>query len=172
MVSKETARTFFKTKLKSFLEQKRAHLSWGLSENLKTLPLIWKKNTLVASFKALREEPSLQAFEQHIDAICHFVYPTVERKTLPPQMKFASRENGREVTGRDIDVFLVPGVAFDKQGYRLGRGGGFYDRYLQDCKGLKIGIAFSCQVSKAALPRESHDIPMDMLITENMCLEV
>jgi len=65
-----------------------------------------------------------------------------------------------------IDVFLVPGLAFDRAGRRLGRGGGHYDKALAEARGLKIGLAGSHQISNEALPEESHDVRMDAVVTE------
>lgn len=66
-----------------------------------------------------------------------------------------------------LDLVLVPGVAFDRQGYRLGYGGGYYDRFLKrlapGC--VCVGLAFSLQVVDV-LPREDHDRPVDLVITE------
>jgi len=60
---------------------------------------------------------------------------------------------------------LVPGLGFTLLGERLGRGKGFYDRYLQDFKGLKIGVCYEEQICEE-LPIEDFDIKMDILITE------
>ncbi len=68
------------------------------------------------------------------------------------------------------DVVLTPLLAFDDQGYRLGQGGGFYDRTLELLKGrergvLSIGVAFSAQ-QVASVPRDPHDQRLDMIVTE------
>lgn len=65
-----------------------------------------------------------------------------------------------------IDLLLVPGLAFDKSCQRLGRGGGYYDRYLPECRGEKVGLAFDCQVVEC-LPLSKHDAQLDMLVTES-----
>lgn len=67
-----------------------------------------------------------------------------------------------------LPVVLVPGLAFGLDGTRLGRGGGYYDRWLARFgdKILKIGVGFSWQTA-ASVPSESHDIRMDHLCTEN-----
>ena len=66
----------------------------------------------------------------------------------------------------DINVMVVPMVAFDEKKNRMGHGKGYYDRYLKDYHGLKIGVAFACQKLKQ-MDVYPHDIPMDMIITEN-----
>jgi 5-formyltetrahydrofolate cyclo-ligase len=65
----------------------------------------------------------------------------------------------------DIDMAIVPGVAFDNSGGRLGYGGGFYDRFFIDAKVKKIALAYEFQILKA-VPKEKHDILMDKIITE------
>ena len=62
------------------------------------------------------------------------------------------------------DMILVPGLAFDQSGVRLGRGGGYYDRLLTDFEGLRVGVCFEESVFER-IPSESHDACMDFLIT-------
>lgn len=66
---------------------------------------------------------------------------------------------------------MVPGVGFDDAGARLGRGKGFYDRYLEDQEVIKIGLAWSEQILEK-VPVESHDTFMDFIITEKFCWNV
>lgn len=66
----------------------------------------------------------------------------------------------------DIDAVLVPGVAFDLQGGRLGQGGGHYDRLLPRIDGaLRVGVAFACQLVPQ-VPRAAHDVTVDVVVTE------
>lgn len=64
------------------------------------------------------------------------------------------------------DLLFIPGLGFGPQGQRLGRGKGYYDRYLSSYKGLKIGIGLETQIENE-LPCEEHDIALDGLITEH-----
>jgi 5-formyltetrahydrofolate cyclo-ligase len=66
-----------------------------------------------------------------------------------------------------LDLVLVPGLAFDKQGHRLGRGRGCYDRWLSTVSpcALKIGVCFSCQM-RQAVPCATHDVRMDAILNE------
>lgn len=73
---------------------------------------------------------------------------------------------GPVVEPEAIDLILVPGLAFDAACHRLGQGGGYYDRYLPGCRGVKIGLAFDFQVVEC-LPLEAHDVQADMLATES-----
>ncbi len=64
-----------------------------------------------------------------------------------------------------IDVAVIPGMAFDTQGHRLGRGRGYYDRFLANISDnvFKIGLCFPWQIVES-VPTEENDIPMDLVI--------
>ncbi len=64
-----------------------------------------------------------------------------------------------------IDFAVIPGLAFDRQNNRLGRGKGFYDRLLREIRGTKIGVAFSLQVHDL-VPIEDHDEKVDLVVSE------
>jgi len=68
---------------------------------------------------------------------------------------------------KDIDIVIVPAVAYDKNCYRLGYGGGFYDRFIKKLKddAITIGIAFDLQVLNS-IPKENHDAQLNYIITE------
>jgi 5-formyltetrahydrofolate cyclo-ligase len=68
-------------------------------------------------------------------------------------------------------LWLVPGVAFDNMGARLGRGKGIYDRLLGNSKGLSIGIFYECQKSDK-VPAGEHDQNLDMIVTEKMIINL
>ena len=60
---------------------------------------------------------------------------------------------------------LVPGIAFTRDGWRLGYGGGYYDRFLDRFRGISVGLAFELQLAPA-LPRDENDRPVAFLATE------
>lgn len=70
-----------------------------------------------------------------------------------------------EVTAENIDLIIVPARAFTLSGIRLGRGGGFYDKYmsLSGFRAYKIGIAYTCQIFDS-LPHADHDIKVDEVV--------
>ncbi len=73
---------------------------------------------------------------------------------------------GNEVVNADeIELIVVPGVAYDRNGNRLGRGKGFYDRLLQSTKATKVGVGYEFQMFDN-IPVEPHDVKMDMVITQ------
>jgi 5-formyltetrahydrofolate cyclo-ligase len=70
------------------------------------------------------------------------------------------------------DLLLVPCVGFDPDGYRLGYGGGYYDRTLAAWPGaalpVTIGIAYeACRIESGVLEREAHDLPLDAIVTDS-----
>lgn len=75
------------------------------------------------------------------------------------------------VDSREIDVALIPGVAFSKKGVRLGFGKGVYDKLLSDFKGLKIGLAYDFQILDF-VPCEQHDLAMDLLVSEKRVIDL
>lgn len=77
------------------------------------------------------------------------------------------------VSPETIDLILVPGVAFDRRGFRLGYGKGFYDRFLAASgdRAHRVGFCFDLQLVEV-LPVEAHDVGMQMLITETRTLRV
>jgi 5-formyltetrahydrofolate cyclo-ligase len=74
---------------------------------------------------------------------------------------------GEPVAIETIDVFVVPGVAFDREGHRLGWGRGHYDATLAKARpdARRVGLAFECQVVER-IEREPHDTPMHLIVTE------
>ena len=69
------------------------------------------------------------------------------------------------ISVKDIDVWLIPGVGFDKTGNRLGRGGGVYDRLLSGVDGVKIGIGYEVQLIDR-VPAGPEDQLMNLIVTE------
>ncbi|MGL5348816.1 MAG: 5-formyltetrahydrofolate cyclo-ligase [Peptostreptococcaceae bacterium] len=81
------------------------------------------------------------------------------------------KEYSPEINIEDIDIVIVPAVAYDEDCYRLGYGGGFYDRFLQKLRddAITIGIAFDLQVFNS-VPKENHDAQLDYIVTETRLL--
>ena len=71
----------------------------------------------------------------------------------------------------DIDLLLVPGLAFDRWGMRLGQGGGYYDRLLPKTRGLALGCGYDAQLIPR-VPADSWDRPMDALLTPGGVLNI
>jgi 5-formyltetrahydrofolate cyclo-ligase len=139
-------------------------------------------------YKAFRNEadPSQAIFEA--SPFIRWVYPRVLSQTqlefLEPTASDAlwmksswgiwepSPQTSEKVSLENCVGVLVPGVAFDRKGFRLGYGKGHYDRALAGYKGLKVGVAFSHLISESDLPHEGLDIPMDYVVTDSEIIKV
>ncbi len=137
----------------------------------------------IMAFLAMRDEPDLDALmsswlHESRTVLAPLVQwaegtmaPAKLRAPLPkvnPNPKAKPREpNGVVMPQSSPAVVLIPGVAFTAEGSRLGRGGGFYDRFLRTLpkSTLRIGVCFSAQI-KQVLPTERHDEPVSFLLTE------
>lgn len=69
------------------------------------------------------------------------------------------------VSDAELDLVVVPGLAFDRRGWRVGFGAGLYDRFLAGVDAPRVGLAFSLQI-EPSLPVEPHDEPVDWIVTE------
>ena len=76
-----------------------------------------------------------------------------------------------KISYKNINLVLVPGLVFDKEGHRIGYGLGFYDRFLAKVpKAVKIGLCFDFQVVDE-IPREEHDVPIDLIVTDERVID-
>ncbi|WP_236909113.1 5-formyltetrahydrofolate cyclo-ligase [Clostridium sp. Cult3] len=85
----------------------------------------------------------------------------------------APKEEYQRIVSPDlVDLVLVPGVAFDERGYRVGYGGGYYDRFFSGLKRdvVKIGLCYELQIS-SQVPIDSYDIPVDYILTERRLIK-
>jgi 5-formyltetrahydrofolate cyclo-ligase len=149
-----------------------------------------KSDLTIAAFYPLSEEPDLSSFYSSLSPSLSLVFPKLlpgfdqqdmqmvsvasfssEAWEVTP-LGFRQPSSERVVPVESVDVILVPGLGFSSVGERLGRGKGFYDRYLAGFTGLKVGVCFDCQFTQQALPTDSWDIKMNFIITESKCLEI
>lgn len=118
-----------------------------------------RKAQIITSFAPFKTEPQIQPFDQRFVIHLPVVYPNGQMDMRDPV--------GQVIPPGQVDLIIIPCLAFDpKTKTRLGRGGGYYDRYLPKCiNATKVIVAFSIQ-SVEGLPTETHDIPADLIITE------
>jgi len=135
----------------------------------------------VAIYSPIPSEPDIELLWK--TAPGHFCYPRVAHGKMEfveveklehlitsswhPHIREHRLPAARVVSPEEIGVILVPGLAFTKNGHRLGRGGGYYDRYLASLPAstMKIGVCFALQIVDA-LPTEPHDQQLNAVITE------
>lgn len=145
----------------------------------------FKKSHVISSFVSFRDEVEMDIINQKIlknKMTLVLPYIDMETKTMTFHIVNALEElkinnfgilepNPKlhpQIDIDQIDLVLTPGVAFDLHGYRVGYGGGFYDRFFSEIKKAipKVGIAFELQVVNTLEP-EIHDLPVTHLITES-----
>ena len=170
-----------KTELRRVAREKR--LTLKRSDFASVIPrhaeaLAIPKGSVVGGYHALPDEadPAL-LLERLVEMGCHVAYPRVAGKGLP--LEFHRIPDGEVLAPGafgiheplDIwpratpDVLLVPLLAFDASGHRLGYGGGFYDRTIALLKVPAIGIAFAGQ-EMDLLPHQPHDAQLNAILTE------
>lgn len=150
----------------------------GIHESIaKNVVSLLPKSGLWASYRAMGSEVDPSLISEKAKGI-EWVFPRVEGDRLgfyrPVGSEFekngwgvwepVAREANR-VDQRRIDGFIVPGLAFDPHGGRLGQGKGYYDKTLNGLTAVKIGVAFSVQMIES-VPVEEHDVRMDFVVTE------
>ncbi len=134
---------------------------------------VWQQAGSVCAFSPMPDEPVLFLSWPEGKQVA---FPVVSGEQLsarwvagfselkPGAFGILEPANEAPCAGNTFDLILVPGLAFDRRGGRLGRGKGYYDRFLSETGGLRAGICFEDQVVEE-IPGEAHDIRMDFLIT-------
>ena len=90
---------------------------------------------------------------------------------MPSKLGILEPIEAMKIAYKHIDLVLVPGIAFDMEGHRIGYGYGYYDKFLKKVpKAVKIGLCFDFQVVDK-VPREEHDVPVDLVVTEKGIVE-
>lgn len=117
----------------------------------------WRKAERVLLFSPMRSEPDIAALSEPANA-------GDKRIVMIPQS--LRHEHELDLPFRP-DYLLVPGLAFSRDGHRLGRGGGFYDRLLagRARDASKIGVCFALQLAND-IPRADHDVILDAVISD------
>jgi len=148
---------------------------------------IWKNAGAVLFFAPLPDEPDVWPLledalaDKKIAALPRFDsashgYVACRVNNLRSDIvtgQFGIREPGAnciEIPLNRLDLVLVPGVGFDLQGRRLGRGRGFYDRLLADVDGIKCGIALDEQVVEE-IPAGPQDVRLNFILTPTRCVK-
>ncbi len=181
MNEKSSLRVHFLGLIKSQGSTERLEKSQRIRERLFALPSFQKAKTVLFYASLPGEVDTFAMIQQAIDLKKHVLLPILirdQRKMIPtlidstedlvsgpfgipeprPELSRASDTNG-------IDAVIVPGLAFDTANNRLGRGAGYYDRFLAALprSTSKIGIAFDFQITDR-LPVEEHDVPLDLVV--------
>ena len=180
MNDKKSVRKQVKMALQNLLDSERGQQALVLIQNIEHLPQYQQADVLMA-FYPLPDEIDIRPLlaEAYRNKTVLLPVITDGKIHLHPYRGEEQMKEGlfhilepvtEEFTDYDrIDVILVPGVAFDGEGHRLGRGKGFYDRFLPLVpKAYKVGVGYNCQLLDA-IPVEPHDVPLDRIVVPVSC---
>lgn len=171
-----------KASLRSFYKEKRAEISDKNEKSLKiakklTGTDIYKNSKVIMLFYPKENEVNtLFILEKAISDEKTVVFPVTDTKNkeLIPVIYNGNFKKGAfgiyeplgdAIPKDEIDMVVVPALSVDKDGFRLGYGGGYYDRFLKDFKGKKIAVLFSPLLADK-LPKNEFDIKTDLTITD------
>lgn len=177
-MTKEEIRDFIKSKRRELTKNIIAEKSRIITDTVFQLSC-YKAAKTVMTYISSFNEPS--TFEIIRDVIKHkqLVVPVSNTDDFTIIPSYLRSENDlvkgaygiyepKKILSADIssiDIALIPGIAFDRTGARTGFGKGYYDKFLSDFSGVKIGICYDFQLFDE-IPSEKHDIRMDMIISE------
>ena len=185
-MNKVDQRRQFTSAVSAMTSKDKATASEAICEQLMTIASVVAADTIFAYLPLEDEVDLTPLLSQWIDEVRTIAIPLVswEENTMRAGLVTSLRETSLNTTRHgilepfvhnpipwdSIDVMLVPGVGFDSAGGRLGRGGGFYDRYLSISRPpVVLGIAFDEQVTDV-IYREPHDQLMTAVVTPTQIL--
>jgi 5-formyltetrahydrofolate cyclo-ligase len=178
MTQKKDIRSEVRRRIKLLSGSEMAAAAESIFSKIEQLD-IFGKAECIALFAAMNDEvPTAVALDRWPQLGKRVVVPRVEGDIMrfydysPEQMRTGAfgilePEGDNECRPEEIDLIIVPARAFTRAGERLGRGGGFYDKYMSkaEFRASKVGIAFECQIFDS-LPCDLHDIRVDHVVTE------
>lgn len=149
---------------------------------IRSLP-VYQNAKIVTLFYPLEGEVNLLSLLEDDKTFC---FPKIENFTEGKMSfyqkgevffqtsKFGLTEpTGEHMKKEEIDLYIIPGLAFSRKGDRLGFGKGFYDRYLENALGYKLGVGFDFQIVDD-MEHDSYDVILNQIITnqEELCTQV
>ncbi len=179
-MEKNTLRQKMKETLHRISKPLYEHYSYQIAQTLYDDPLWKSSQTIGITISNPPEVDTYQIIRKAWDEGKTVVIPKCLPKEKQMNFRILERFNQLEsvyfsllepieasttrVDPEEIDLLIVPGLAFTMEGYRLGVGGGYYDRFLQNYHGKTVSLAFREQMVNQ-LPKEPHDIPVEKIIT-------
>ena len=176
---KQALRQEMREKRKALSPASYAKKCTEIQKQLEFLPQWQKARTLLLYVSTDEEVDTRRLIHDALEKNRHVFVPKMNGDTLVicPLRDWEDLKPGgfgimepceivEEAHPESMDLILVPGLAFDRRGHRLGYGKGFYDKLLKNTRGFKVGLAFSEQVVEE-LPTEAHDVPLDLIITDS-----
>ena len=187
MQRKHEWRTNMKTKLKELAAEEKLKLDQQILDRLYTYKPYTNAETLGLTVAMKGEINTKEIIEKAWNSGKRVAVPKCNPKTK--QMTFyyltewdqlekvyfgleEPRPDKTEMCPPDeIDLLLVPGLIFDRNGFRIGFGGGYYDRYLEDYSNSTVSLAYHFQVVED-VPTETFDLPVEAIITDKQIVNI
>jgi len=146
----------------------------------KDMKRIFDKAKYIAVYKGVKGELPCEMLGEYLRSLKkHTCYPKTEGKDMyfcdvaDPSKELVKGQYGllepaddsNRVDNKDISIMIMPGIAFDEEGYRVGQGGGYYDRFIEGLTNepLLVGVCMSFQLM-SLVPVETSDIPVDVVL--------
>jgi len=182
METKAEIRNYIAEKSRILISDKKKILSDAILSRIELLPA-FEKASCILCYHSLPDEVNTHAFIEKWSKQKTILLPVIQDDVLHIR-KYDGKEKCKtgafqivEPIGEDfqdfqsIDLALIPGIAFDSEGNRLGRGKGYYDKLLPDISAFKIGICFDFKLIEK-IPADNWDVRMDMILTEKNRLTI
>ena len=155
----------------------------GIIRNLFSLPEFQRSETVLFFYSIWSEPDTHEMIRRAIDLGKTIALPRTYPQGVMKARKIAGfdeliparfgipepQESAPEIVPDELDFIVVPAVAFDRDGYRLGHGAGYYDIYLSSTGAFTCGIARE-KMLVPRVPREKHDVSVRCIVTENEIL--
>jgi 5-formyltetrahydrofolate cyclo-ligase len=122
------------------------------------------------SFIELAKAEGIEIACPRIESNGQMVMAILESKTKQSELGFRE-PTGEVVDPKDLDLVIVPALAIDHQGQRLGRGAGYFDRYLEDFDGPTVGLVYDDEFLPK-IPSLSHDAPVSQVVTQSRTISI
>lgn len=181
-LDKNNFRTLIKKKLAEMDEATYLKYSAAIHKQLFTLKIWEEAHTIAVTISNEREVNTTAIIEKAWKAKKRIVVPKCDPSTKTMEFREITSfdqlervffgllepkvQETEKVSPNEIDLMIVPGICYDRRGFRIGYGGGYFDRYLTQYHNNTLSIAFSCQIVES-VPSERHDIPVTTIITEH-----
>lgn len=182
-MNKNDIRTRVKARKNLLSEQEKADAAERVFRRLEQSAAFMLADRILM-YHSLPDELSTHAFLRKWGKLKHFYLPRVngvnldilpyDEQTLALGSFHIEEPQGTDKANiGDIELIVVPAVAFDKCGNRVGRGKGYYDRLLASSRATKVGVGYDFQFCAGEdIPAEPHDVALDIVITESRCIVV
>lgn len=178
-MNKDELRNSMKSKRRPLSKDFIKNSSMAISNNILSLESIINAKNIMVYLSSFNEPDTFELTSKLLDLKKNISVPVsdVDTCTITPSLitSLDTLKKGAygiyepteilSVPVNTIETVLIPGIAFSKSGDRLGFGKGYYDRFLSEFQGTKIGICYDFQILDT-IPITSHDVKMDLIITE------